>query len=315
MPGDTLPDTTPLFTAAEAEMRTGVPAATLRQWERRYGIPAPARSASGYRMYSPLDLAQIGRMQALLQGGVPASRAAELARQEHAPPPSPAPIPRPSTTPQKRLSDDLLAALLQPDLEQAAVVLGRAHAQFPVEEVVLAVMAPALAEVGTLWARGEITIAHEHQASAYLRGRLMGLLELAGRAEFGPRVLAACAPGERHEIGLLILVLLLRRRGVQAEYLGADLPLADLAAYARHRPADAVLLGLNGEWALEPTRAQLGALRGLRIPVFYGGGLLNARPALAAEFGGHFAGADAHKAADTIVAALRPGAQDPQEES
>ena len=123
-------------------------------------------------------------------------------------------------------------------------------------------------------------------------------------------MLAACAPGERHEIGLLILVLLLRRRGVQAEYLGADLPLADLAAYARHRPADAVLLGLNGEWALGPTQAQLGALRGLRLPIFYGGGLLNARPALAAELGGQYAGADAQRAADTIVAALRPGAQE-----
>ncbi|MDL2344301.1 B12-binding domain-containing protein, partial [Deinococcus sp. MIMF12] len=227
-----------------------------------------------------------------------------------------APRPAPAAaTPQKQLSDDLLAALLEPDLEQAAVTLGAAHAQFPVEEVVLAVVAPTLAEIGTLWARGEITIAHEHQASAYLRGRLMGLLELAGRAEFGPRVLAACAPGERHEIGLLILVLLLRRRGVQAEYLGADLPLADLAAYAQQRPADALLLGLNGDWALGPTQAQLGALRGLRIPVFYGGGLLNARPGLAAEFGGHYAGADAQKAADTIVAALRPGAHGAQEES
>lgn len=309
MPEDTLPDTTPLFTAAEAEMRTGVPAATLRQWERRYGIPAPARSASGYRMYSPLDLAQIGQMQSLLQDGVPASRAAELARRAH-PRPAPDPAPLPSTTPQQRLSGELLTALLEPDLDRAAVVLGAAHAQFPVEEVVLGVMAPTLVEIGTLWARGEITVAHEHQASAYVRGRLMGLLELAGRAEFGPRVLAACAPGERHEIGLLILVLLLRRRGVQAEYLGADLPLADLAAYARHRPAEAVLLGLNGEWALGSTQAQLGALRGLRLPIFYGGGLLNTRPALAAELGGRYAGADAQRATDTIVAALRPGAQE-----
>ena len=46
MPQDAPTQPTPLFTAAEAETRTGVPAATLRQWERRYGVPAPARSAS-----------------------------------------------------------------------------------------------------------------------------------------------------------------------------------------------------------------------------------------------------------------------------
>ena len=33
-----------------AEM-TGIPAATLRAWERRYGIPSPERTASGYRLY------------------------------------------------------------------------------------------------------------------------------------------------------------------------------------------------------------------------------------------------------------------------
>ena len=35
---------------------TGVPAATLRAWERRYGIPTPARTASSYRLYSDVDV-------------------------------------------------------------------------------------------------------------------------------------------------------------------------------------------------------------------------------------------------------------------
>ena len=69
---------TGMFTASEVEAQTGVPATTLRQWERRYGFPHPARNASGYRLYSPGDVAAIQYMQSQLQSGVPASRAAEL---------------------------------------------------------------------------------------------------------------------------------------------------------------------------------------------------------------------------------------------
>ena len=36
--------------------RTGVPAGTLRSWERRYGVPAPGRAVSGHRRYSPADV-------------------------------------------------------------------------------------------------------------------------------------------------------------------------------------------------------------------------------------------------------------------
>jgi len=305
-----LPDATPLYTASEAEARSGVPAATLRQWERRYGVPAPARNASGYRLYSPHDLAQIKQMQAHLLAGVPANRAAQLVQDEAAPPDGAHPAAPPAQT---ALAAELTAALVASDLARAGALLSEAHARLTVEEVVLGVMAPALVEIGTRWARGELTMAHEHQASAFLRGRLAALLELAGLSDFGPTVLAACAPGEYHEIGLLMLVLLLRRRGVRAEYLGANLPLTELAAYARQRGAggvDALLIALNGEWALGPTQAQFGALKTLGVPVFYGGALLNLRPDLAGTLGGHYAGADALRAAETIIERLRPAPHD-----
>ena len=35
---------------------TGIPAATLRAWERRYGFPEPERTQSSYRLYSEQDI-------------------------------------------------------------------------------------------------------------------------------------------------------------------------------------------------------------------------------------------------------------------
>jgi MerR family transcriptional regulator, light-induced transcriptional regulator len=60
-----------------AARATGITAGRLRTWERRYGIPAPARSMSGRRIYEDADLETIRRMAALVDSGVPAALAAE----------------------------------------------------------------------------------------------------------------------------------------------------------------------------------------------------------------------------------------------
>lgn len=58
---------------------TGVPEATLRAWERRYQVPKPSRTASGYRLYSQRDVAQVRRMRELCEAGIsPADAAREI---------------------------------------------------------------------------------------------------------------------------------------------------------------------------------------------------------------------------------------------
>ncbi|WP_291429729.1 B12-binding domain-containing protein [Deinococcus sp.] len=309
---------TGMFTASEVEGQTGVPATTLRQWERRYGFPHPVRNASGYRLYSPGDVAAIQYMQAQLQSGVPAGRAAELTVQATRPPCEPAgvslapPPAQPGGRGAAHWSGMLTDALLSSDTDRAGALLAEVHSQLPVEDVMTAVISPTMVEIGARWERGEITVAHEHQATAYLRSRLSALMDVAGvQAGFGPLVVAACAPEEQHELGLMMLTLALRRRGVRVAYLGTNVPLGDLAVYARQREARAVLLALNGPWALDATREHLRDLDCLGMPLFYGGALLNAEPTLARELGGQYAGPDAPSAAQQIAAALLGSAADP----
>ena len=40
-----------MYTVKHAAELTGIPAATLRMWERRYAVVTPVRSESGYRLY------------------------------------------------------------------------------------------------------------------------------------------------------------------------------------------------------------------------------------------------------------------------
>jgi MerR-like DNA binding protein len=65
----------PRLTLQAVSRRTGVPAATLRTWERRYGFVRPPRSASGYRLYGQEELRAILHVKHLREQGVRISEA------------------------------------------------------------------------------------------------------------------------------------------------------------------------------------------------------------------------------------------------
>ncbi|MFN0071667.1 MAG: MerR family transcriptional regulator [Chloroflexota bacterium] len=65
--------------------RSGIPAATLRAQERRYGVPAPGRTLNGRRRYSGDDLATVIRTRQLVAEGLAPSIASQHVRQEQVP--------------------------------------------------------------------------------------------------------------------------------------------------------------------------------------------------------------------------------------
>lgn len=68
------------LTVAAVSRQIGVPASTLRTWERRYGVGPSARTSGGHRRYSAEDLVHLRRMAELVQKGVPAAEAADVVR-------------------------------------------------------------------------------------------------------------------------------------------------------------------------------------------------------------------------------------------
>jgi DNA-binding transcriptional MerR regulator/methylmalonyl-CoA mutase cobalamin-binding subunit len=71
---------TGLFRIQAVSERTGIPAATLRAWERRYGIPSPARTESAYRLYTESDVQLVVRLNELCAAGMAPAEAARLLR-------------------------------------------------------------------------------------------------------------------------------------------------------------------------------------------------------------------------------------------
>lgn len=287
------------YTVNEVEERTRVPAGTLRQWERRYGFPMPERSESGYRLYSDDDLRGIESMKRHIADGIPASRAAQLVEE----------LPRTEGAaggrPASALRDALVEALVDLDEERADRVLGEAHALYPVETVMLEVIQGAMVEVGRQWHDGKLPTTTEHVASSYVQGRLRALLSLSGQHRRSPGVIVACAPLDQHELGALMLAVLLRRRGYHVTYVGANTPVADLVAMAeRHRPV-ALMISASTPESLSELRAARALLHGAAEVVAYGGQAFNERPAAAEQLGGRFLADNVIDAVDRFDALVR----------
>ena len=201
----------------EFARRTGVSPELLRAWERRYGLLQPIRSEGGFRLYTAEDAERVARMRRGLDEGLSAAEAARRALVQ--------------ARPAEGLLDDarlrLLTAVRTYDEGAVHALLDEAFAGFALETVLRELILPALREVGEQWERGELEIAQEHFASNLVRERLLGLARLWGRGS-GPLAILACAPGERHDIGLIAFGLLLRSHGWRILFLGADTPLATL---------------------------------------------------------------------------------------
>jgi DICT domain-containing protein len=64
----------------EVAERTGIAAGTIRMWEQRYGFPEPARTPSGYRVYTDEDVETLRRVVAYRERGLSVPAALERAR-------------------------------------------------------------------------------------------------------------------------------------------------------------------------------------------------------------------------------------------
>ena len=72
-------DPQPGLTVAAVARRLGVAPATLRTWDRRYGLGPSGHEAGAHRRYTAGDLARLEHMRRLIVAGVPAADAAREA--------------------------------------------------------------------------------------------------------------------------------------------------------------------------------------------------------------------------------------------
>lgn len=246
---------------------TGVNAITLRAWERRYGLIRPLRTAKGHRLYTHGHAEEIRRVRTLIERGVPISRVREALDAE------PGPRPRAQARgPWRGYVDGMAAAIARLDELELDRVYDEALSLHAVDQMTRLVVLPLLHYLGERWQRVSGGVAEEHFFAAYLRSKLGARLQHRMRYATGPRLVAACAPGEQHEIGLLLFSLEAHDAGLRTVLLGADTPLAEVAIAQRRSGSDAIVISSSVDPDAEFFERELPKfVRQTSVPVFVGG--------------------------------------------
>jgi DNA-binding transcriptional MerR regulator/methylmalonyl-CoA mutase cobalamin-binding subunit len=245
---------------------TGVNTVTLRAWERRHGLLTPPRTAKGHRLYTHEHVEQVRRVQALLERGVPISQVRghlEAAA---------GPVGARPAGPWKAYLERMSAAIARFDEAELDLVYDEALSLHPTDRVTRSLTLPLLAHLGERWDEVAGGVAEEHFFATYLRSKLGARLQHRLRYPAEKRLLAACLPGEHHEVGLLLFALEAQEAGMRAVVLGANTPLEQVAVAQQRSACEAVVLSSSVDpsaGVLERDLARLVA--SVDVPVFVGG--------------------------------------------
>jgi len=246
---------------------TGVNPITLRAWERRYGLINPVRTAKGHRLYSREDINLIHQIMELLDKGVSISQVQQTLQEREETVLSIAP-----EDVWTRYRQHMILAISRFDETALDDIYNEALSLYPVDVVTDSLVIPLLETLGKRWDTREGTVAEEHFFNVFLRNKLGARFHHRVRQAPGPRLLCACLPNEKHELGLLLFALSAHASGCKLVILGANLPYDELPLAVKRSRSEAVVLSgsrrLTKEIFAEPL---LEVVKNIQLPVFIGG--------------------------------------------
>lgn len=204
---------------------------SLRFLERE-GMLNPVRTPGGHRLYRMSDIARVVQIKQWQQHNLSLDEIRDrLERADHLPDPG-------------ALARAFVDEGAEGDFVEASRLLIAADdVGFPLHRLFGEVLVPALMDVGDRWERGDLLVAQEKQFSQ-VAGEVIAELSRrhAAREPHGTRLVAACVMNVRHELGLRMIVGLLRSEGYAVHYLGADVhPDFLLEAVHLHKPSGILL--------------------------------------------------------------------------
>lgn len=302
----------PTFNLKVVVRETGLKPDTLRAWERRYGLPQPERTTGGHRLYSQRDIDTLKWLVARQDEGMSISRAVDLWHQLHSEgknpldsaPPAAVPVRRPAPMAAGQAIGDMRQAWVSACLDfaeqEAEQILSEAFALYAPETVCFELIMQALSEIGEGWYQGEITVHQEHFASALAVRRLEMLVAATPSPTIPGRIIACCPAEEDHVFAPLMMTMVLRRRGRDVVYLGANVPIVRLETTIASTNPSLVILSAQ-QLPSAATLLEMGQLlQKLQVPMAYGGQVFNKVPALRRHMPGHFLGERLDQSAETV---------------
>ena len=239
-----------LLTVAAVARRIGVAPATLRTWDRRYGLGPSSHEAGEHRRYCPSDLAQLTLMRRLIISGVAPADAAVRAKAHSG-----------SVSVENVIQDFEVREDVVESLHRAAKSLDKNFVETLLrkdiaENGVIAswteVIVPLLFLVGDEWAATGEGIEVEHMLSEIIKRLLReGVVEIKEPVNTQP-VLLASVGEELHCLALHALAAALAEKRIETFFLGARTPLEAISGMVKRAAPPAVFLWAQLEQNSDP---------------------------------------------------------------
>lgn len=229
-----------LLSVAAVARRLGIAPATLRTWDRRYGLGPSSHEAGTHRRYCPLDVARLMLMRRLISSGVAPCEAAEQARVHKGK------NIKPVIDLDFESRDDLVKALYKAahNFDKAFIEseLRKELAHYGTDSTWSNVVAPVLILVGKSWEETGVGIEVEHLLTQILKGIFRDAVNEIKNPHNARPVLLAAVGEEVHSLALHALAAALAERRIQTHFLGARTPLVALSAMINRSAPPAVFL-------------------------------------------------------------------------
>ncbi|NDE09620.1 MAG: MerR family transcriptional regulator [Chitinophagia bacterium] len=214
------------FTIKDLENISGIKAHTIRIWEQRYEFLKPNRTDTNIRTYTNQDLKRVLNIALLNKYGFKISHIDKMNEGEREEKIR-------SLSDQKaqneRVVNDLVKFMIDVQVEKIDQVLENHISLTGVEQTITQIIFPFMEKIGILWVTNHINPAQEHLVSNLIRQKLIvGIDKLVIDDKTNKSALLFLPEGEFHELGLLFVCYLLKRKGIYPFYLGANMPIKDV---------------------------------------------------------------------------------------
>lgn len=215
------------FSIKEIEALTGVKAHTIRIWEQRYEMVTPKRTETNIRFYDEKDLRKLLNVALLNRNGYKISEIAGFndvgLREEVLKLSS-------KKTNFENQTQALTLAMLDLDEVGFEKLLSTIFLQMGIEKGMTEIIFPFFRHIGIMWQTGSINPAHEHFITNIIRQKLIVAIDGQNVKydSYTKKYMLYLPEGEFHELGLLFANYVIRARGHQVVYIGANVPYNDL---------------------------------------------------------------------------------------
>lgn len=230
------------YSLSELEKLTGILAATLRVWERRYHLLKAHRTKTNRRWYDDDDLRHLLNISILYRTGIKISNIAALSQSE---------IEQKASVLTKDFEnyntgiDSMIMAMISFNKHAVNEILLKSIINKGFEETFSGLVFPFLRRVGILWQTGYVNTGAEHFISNIFRSRLIFAIDslIVPDSRGKQRVIMYLPDNELHEFSLLFYAYLINMMGHEVIYLGQTTPVESVIEVNEKWQSDILVTG------------------------------------------------------------------------